>query len=149
MLRVAGRFILDWNPTRQDVVQARQSSLSEFIVPQFHQTSFTHHAAASNAASSLGSPARHVDTAAIVDAIATHNVRSHADMSALDSLVFSAAAAPESVTHDAAPVVPPLNHAMIHIDALSYGPSLISSMAPHAYLGPVGLTAPRLMDDFQ
>ena len=160
MLRVAGRFILDWNPTRQDVSQSQHDGLSEFIVPYVYQAPSTY-AAAAKVAATASAPVHHADLAAPVTHTSVAGVVNHyapvthADLSALDRLVFAAApmAQHTTIASDAPPETPlPHSHEvlMTHNAALSYGPTMISSMVPHPEFSPVALTAPpRLMDDFQ
>ncbi len=154
-MRITSRFILDWNPTRQVATSDHGFASSDFVVPHAYAASVSHSTTVSAATAKATAFAHAVDGPAVDTVPNSHATDSHAaaaqaDLSALHTLVFAAAPAQHESTADVAPASPPIvEHAMIHIDALSYGPSLVSSMAPHAYLAPVGLTAPRLMDDFQ
>lgn len=162
MLRVAGRFILDWNPTRQDVTPTQGSWgqgswSSDFVQPYvadmkaaqgITQQGITQ----GSLASALGSAhmaSLSLDGANLHESFAVQR----ATASALDTLVFAAAPAVHAAVENDSPVEPiALGHGllMVHNAALSYGPSLVSSMVPHPEYAPIALTAPpRLMDDFQ
>ena len=154
MLRVAGRFILDWNPTRQDVAQTSPDTLSEFIVPYVAHAPSSHVAAITSAASST----HHTTTTPSVAAVASSHVTSHTDTSAIDALTFghaTFAAAPAAHADNqshflSAPPAHPHDLIMNHVaNTMVFMPSPLSAPVLHPYIGinSAGAMVPLLFGD--